>query len=73
MEIADCVIILDDYPAREIAKQLKLSITGTLGVIVKAKHLGIVRSVKPILAKIKATNFRLTSDLESWILREAQE
>ncbi|MFI5149883.1 MAG: DUF3368 domain-containing protein [Bacteroidia bacterium] len=64
-------MILDDYKARKIAEKLGLSITGTLGVIVKAKKNGIIESVKPILIELKGTNFRISSELEAAILFEA--
>jgi predicted nucleic acid-binding protein len=59
LETPDSTIIIDDYRARKIAQKLKLNYTGTIGVIVKAKLKGIIPSVKPILAKIKQTDFRL--------------
>ena len=34
LEISDSTLIIDDYKARKIAEQLKLSYTGTLGVII---------------------------------------
>ncbi|WP_198170208.1 DUF3368 domain-containing protein [Mucilaginibacter arboris] len=37
LENTDANIILDDYKARKIAMQLKLDVTGTIGVIIKAK------------------------------------
>ncbi|MBK6536412.1 MAG: hypothetical protein IPG09_01110 [Ignavibacteria bacterium] len=38
VEIKDCTVILDDLKARNIAEKLKLDITGTIGVIIKAKN-----------------------------------
>ena len=37
LETPDCTIILDDYKARKIAERLGLNLTGTIGVIIKAK------------------------------------
>ncbi len=67
------IIILDDYKARKIAKQLYLHVTGTLGVIIKAKLNGIIPSIKPILEKIKSTNFRISDEVASAALNEAKE
>ncbi len=66
-------IILDDYKARKIAMQLGLDVTGTVGVIIKAKLNGIIPSIKPFLAKIGQTNFRLSADVENQALKEAKE
>jgi predicted nucleic acid-binding protein len=51
MEIEDSIVILDDYKARKIAGNLGINFTGTIGVIVKAKHSGIINSMKPLFEK----------------------
>lgn len=73
LETPDCTIILDDYKARKIAEQLGITITGTIGVIIKAKLKGIIPSIKQILEKIKQTDFRLSADIELQALKEANE
>jgi predicted nucleic acid-binding protein len=73
LETPDCTIILDDYKARKIADQLGLHITGTIGVIVKAKLNGVIPSIIPILSKIRTTDFRLSVELELIALKEAGE
>ena len=73
LEIPDCTIILDDFKARKIAAQLGLNFTGTIGIIIKAKLNGVIPSIKPLLLKIRETDFRLTSELELFALREAGE
>ena len=73
IEIPGSTLILDDYKARIIAEKLGLKITGTLGVIIRAKLNGIIPSVKPYLNKIKATSFRLTDEIENQALKEAGE
>ena len=73
LEIENCTIILDDYKARKVAQKLNISITGTIGVIVKAKQLGIIKSVQPILEKIRNSNFRLSKELENQALSLSNE
>lgn len=73
LETPNCTIILDDYKARKIAEQLGLHFTGTIGVIVKAKLNGVIPSIKPLLSKIRSTDFRLSSELELLALKEAGE
>ena len=73
LEIHDSTIILDDYKARRIAENLGLAITGTLGVIIKAKQQNIVSSVKPFLQKMKKAGFHLSPEFEKNVLREAGE
>jgi predicted nucleic acid-binding protein len=72
-EMDDCLLIIDDLKGRKVAEQIGLKITGTIGVIVDAKLAGIIPSVKPLLAEIKKTNFRITEKLEKIILAKAGE
>jgi predicted nucleic acid-binding protein len=73
LEIDDTLLIIDDYKARKLAKTLKIAYTGTIGILIIAKQRGIIEAVKPILAKIKETNFRISAELELQILIEAKE
>ena len=68
IELDNCLLIIDDLKGRKFANQLGLTIIGTIGVIVDAKLAGIIPSIKPILSKIKSTNFRITEQLELLIL-----
>lgn len=73
IETPNNTVILDDYKARKIAQQLGLNCTGTIGVIIKAKLSGVIPSIKPILEKMNATNFRLSVDVQLQALKEAKE
>ena len=66
-------VIIDDRKGRKFAYELGLTIIGTVGIIVDAKLAGIIPSVRPILAKIRTTNFRFTEQLELLILKKAGE
>ena len=73
VEEKDCLLIMDDSQGRRYAEKLRINITGTLGILINAKLSGHIASVKPLLEKIKKTDFRITSDLESIILKKAKE
>lgn len=73
IELDNCLLIIDDLKGRKFAHQLGLTIIGTIGVIVDAKLAGIIPSIKPILSKIKSTNFRITEQLALLILKLAGE
>ncbi len=73
LEMDNCLLIIDDLKGRKFASQIGITIIGTMGIIVDAKLAGIIPSVKPILAKIRSTNFRITQQLESIILNKAEE
>jgi predicted nucleic acid-binding protein len=73
LETPESTVILDDYRARKIAEQLGVNYTGTIGVIIKAKINGVIPSIKPILSKIKETDFRLSAEIERQALLAAGE
>ena len=73
LETADCTIILDDFKARKLAYKLGLKITGTIGIIVKAKQKDLIPSIKPYLKKIRDTNFHLSAEIELQALKLAKE
>lgn len=57
------LLILDDLKARKLAKKLNLKITGALGVIHKAKKIGAIEYIKPIIEKLLQTNFRISENI----------
>ena len=73
LEIPESTLILDDIKARKIAQGLGLNITGTIGIIIKAKLQNIIPSIKPIIEKIKLTNFRISLEVERQAYIQAKE
>jgi len=67
------LLILDDLKARKLAKQLGMKITGTLGVINKAKELGIIEKVKPLVDQLKETDFRISENVIGNLLKRNGE
>jgi predicted nucleic acid-binding protein len=46
------VVIIDERKGRAVAKSMSINLTGTMGVLLKAKQQGIVEAVKPIIDNI---------------------
>lgn len=57
-------IILDDRQARAVARNMKISIIGTVGVLVKAKQAGLITALKPLLDDLELNGFYLTEALK---------
>jgi predicted nucleic acid-binding protein len=66
-------IVLDDEPARKLALSLDLPLTGTLGVLLAAKHAGILTELRPTAEALLATGFRLDPKLLDMILAKVGE
>lgn len=73
LKLGNATLVLDDFKARKVAEKLGLIYTGTFGLIAKSKQGGIIESVKPIIAKIKNTNFRISDKVIEETLRAAGE
>lgn len=68
-EFDDVLLLLDDLKARKLAARLKFKITGTLGIIHRAKQMGIIDKVKPLIDKLLLTDFRISENVIKEILR----
>ena len=63
-------VIIDERLGRGIAEYLGLSVVGTLGVIAKAKQLGLIKSFSSVAADMQAQGIYYNSAL---VLRMAQK
>jgi uncharacterized protein len=66
-------VLLDDLPARAVAKRMGLRIIGTVGVLILAKQQLIISAVKPLLDELEAKNFYLSAGLRKEALRLVDE
>lgn len=66
-------LIIDEKKGRKIAIENNIKITGTIGLLIKAKELGIIDKIKPIFTKIKETNFRISNEIEKIALLICKE
>lgn len=73
LEEPNSLVILDERLAREVALLQNLRVTGTAGVILKAKQMGFIPAVKPLLNRLLQLNFRLSDAVTATILKVAQE
>ena len=67
------LLIIDDLAAKNTAKFLGLKVTGTLGIILKAKREHLIEKVEPILNQMIADGFYITSKIYDWVKSEAGE
>ena len=67
------LVILDDMAARKTAKYLGLTVTGTMGVLVKAKQKQIIPAVKPILDEIMRNGFYISEKVVKMVLKTVDE
>ncbi len=71
-ENADLVII-DELLGRRYAKQMNINLTGTIGILLKAKLKGLIPSVKELLFELREKGSWLNPKLIDKILKLAGE
>jgi len=72
-ELSAQFILIDDQKARRIAELNELPVIGTLGVLLRAKRLGLVDEIRPLLEQLEQAGIRIGSKLIDMILAAAQE
>ena len=72
-EKPESLVMLDDGLVRRYARMLNLKLTGTLGVLLKAKETGLLPSVALVLERLEALRFRMDAETRQAVLRLAGE
>ena len=72
-EMDSPLLLLDDLKARKLAAKLKLKFTGTLGIIHKAKQIGVIKKIRPLIDKLLLTNFRISQNIIDELLAKNDE
>lgn len=67
------LVIIDDNSAKKTAKYLGLTVTGSLGVILKAKKQGLITSVIPLLNQLIQNGFYISPEVFEFVKDEAGE
>ncbi|HKK10285.1 MAG TPA: DUF3368 domain-containing protein [Bacteroidales bacterium] len=72
-EINADLIIMDEIAGRRVARNIDSALTGTLGVLLKAKEKGFIGSVGSLLRELKEEGIWISSKLEQKVLHLAKE
>lgn len=67
------LVIMDERLGRFHAKHANLKTTGTLGVLLKAKEKGIIKTINPLLVDLKEKGIWLNDGLIEKVLKLANE
>jgi predicted nucleic acid-binding protein len=72
-EINADLVILDEIMGRRYAKQYNIKITGTIGILLKAKENGLIPSIKNLMSELVEKGTWLNPKLISKVLKMANE
>ncbi len=73
LENAPSLLIIDEKKGRRIAKKLGIKILGILGVMIRAKEIGLITQIKPLIEKLEKVDFRIAKRLKNQILERVGE
>jgi len=66
-------LLIDDRLGRIAARQLSLSVTGTIGILLQAKRDGFLAQVKPTLEQLRENGYWLSDEIVQAALKLADE
>ena len=72
-EIGADTVIIDDGAARRTAEYLGLPLTGTLGVMIKAKQRGLLEAVMPVVQQMEQNGIFFSRELKERIRKLSNE
>lgn len=68
------ILLMDEHLGREVARHLGLSYSGLIGVLIEAKHKGVIHAIKPFLDSLRdLAGFRVSDALYAQILKDEKE
>ena len=67
------LVIIDDNAARKTAQFLGLTLTGTIGVLIKAKELGYIDAVMPFVNRMEESEIYFSESLKARVKRLSHE
>jgi predicted nucleic acid-binding protein len=74
VEVRADLLLLDERRGRAVAARLGIKFIGLLGVLMEAKHQGLIRAVKPVLDDLIArAGFWVSGPLYAQVLQTAGE
>jgi uncharacterized protein len=73
LQVPNAVVILDERLARLHAEALKLTFTGTLGILLHTKAEGRIARLEPLLTQLDRLGFRLSAKTRAAVLKLAGE
>ena len=73
LESPGMIAVLDDALARRVAGVLEIPFTGTLGLLLDAKKVGLVPAIRPLLDNLHSLRFRISPGTRAAVLKLAGE
>ena len=67
------LLIIDDALAKKHAVYLGINVTGTLGVLIKARQIDLIDKLEPLLRQLQRNNIYISEGLVTYCLQKVGE
>lgn len=67
------LVLLDELTGRKVAESLQLSVLGSVGILIRAKQMQLIPSVRPLLEEMVQRGIRYSHRFVASILRQIGE
>jgi predicted nucleic acid-binding protein len=73
IESVNPIVLIDEKAAKRKLNSLEITVIGTLGILLTAKKLKLIKSVKEPMDKLSKSGFYIDNDLYNSVLELAEE
>ncbi len=67
------LVLIDELTGRKVAESLKLTVLGSVGILIRAKQINLIPAVRPLLEKMVQRGVRYSQRFITSILRQIGE
>jgi uncharacterized protein len=67
------LILMDELTGRKVAESLNLKVSGSVGVLIRAKQLGYLPEIKPLIEKMRQTGIYFSDRFIQAVLQQVGE
>ena len=71
--VAGSIVLLDDSQARRVAERFNIPRIGTLGILRRAKKMGLLEKIRPHVEYLRSNNIYMADNLVAAVLLDVGE